>query len=631
MSYMKMLSDTYEQNKQFAADYTQENLLCPVSHMEVSAQIELTIDVQGNFQSAAAIEDKKEANTIIPVTERAASRSSKEAPYSLCDNLYYVAGDYRTYAGTEKEADFAKIRFDEYVNELENWKNSSYSDRKVESVYLYVKKECMIKDLIRAGIVIIDESGKFSNKRIAGKSYGKCIVRFRVLGAGQPSECWKDKQLMEKYQRYYGEVQKRENRYDFCYLTGKYDIISDNHPKGILEEKHNAKLLSSNDSSNFTFRGRFSESQEAYAVSYDISQKAHNALRWLVKQQGYSVGDSKNKRYYVCWNPKGKDVIRVDEPLGYLEDEEEAIPTTKREYKEKLRKTINGYRNQFEETDDIALMVLEAATKGRLSITYYNELKARDFFDRIQQWNERCCWMFEKTDKYYKKMIRTPSIKEVVNYAFGAPRKIPKKKKTKKDKEDTEEIVEVDGKLMIMQYQRLFQCIVDKKPMPRDFVEAIFQRVSRLLTYSDENRERLLSISCALIAKFYYDKKGEKIKMEVDRNNEDRSYLYGRLLAVYETVERSTYEEDEKRDPNAIRLQAAYTQRPAMMRAIIEEALIPYYQRLKPAKREFYRREIEEISNKIKIDKENRPLEYMYIVGYWAERADLRLNQKEEK
>lgn len=617
MSYMKMLSDTYEQNRQFVADYTRENTLCPISHMEASAQIELTIDVQGNFQSATAIEDKKEASTIIPVTESSAGRASGDEPHPLCDNLSYVAGDYETYAGTEKEANSARGRFKKYEERLAKWKNSSYSDQKVESVYLYVRKRCMIQDLIRAGIVSVDESGKFSKKKIAGKSYDKCIVRFRVLGAGKPSECWKDKALMEKYQRYYSDVQKQENRSDFCYLTGKYDIISDNHPKGILPACYGAKILSANDTSDFTFRGRFREGKEAYSVGYGESQKAHNALKWIAKEQGYIVGVS-DKRTYVCWNPKGKDVIRVDGPLDYPEDEEDVIPTTRREYKEKLEKTINGYRGQFDETDDIVLMALEAATTGRLSIVYYNELKARDFFDRIQQWNENCCWKFTMFDKLgrIRAEFSTPSIKQIVNYAFGIQQG---------------DFVKVSDKLMIMQYQRLFHCIVDKQPVPRDFVEAIFQRASRLFTYSAGNRERLLSTSCALIAKFYFDKKGEKIEMEVDRNNEDRSYLYGRLLAIYEKVERSTYGRDEKREPNAIRLQATYAQHPATTRAIIEKALIPYYQRLSPATREFYRREIEEISNKIKIDQENMPLEYMYLIGYWAERADLRWNKEEEK
>ena len=37
--------------------------------------------------------------------------------------------------------------------------------------------------------------------------------------------------------------------------------------------------------------------------------------------------------------------------------------------------------------------------------------------------------------------------------------------------------------------------------------------------------------------------------MELDREFTDRSYLYGRLLAVYEQVERRTYDFDEKREP----------------------------------------------------------------------------------
>ena len=41
-----------------------------------------------------------------------------------------------------------------------------------------------------------------------------------------------------------------------------------------------AKLISSNDSANFTFRGeRFSDAGQALRIGYETTQKAHSALR----------------------------------------------------------------------------------------------------------------------------------------------------------------------------------------------------------------------------------------------------------------------------------------------------------------------------------------------------------------
>ena len=50
-------------------------------------------------------------------------------------------------------------------------------------------------------------------------------------------------------------------------------------------------MISSNDKTNFTYRGRFHDVGEAYTISYEASQKIHNALKWLIERQGVKVGD----------------------------------------------------------------------------------------------------------------------------------------------------------------------------------------------------------------------------------------------------------------------------------------------------------------------------------------------------
>ena len=74
-------------------------------------------------------------------------------------------------------------------------------------------------------------------------------------------------------------------------------------------------MISANDNSNFTYRGRFEKAEEACTISYEASQKAHNALTWLAAKQGYTIG-TQDKRTYICWNPKGKDVPYFDDDFG---------------------------------------------------------------------------------------------------------------------------------------------------------------------------------------------------------------------------------------------------------------------------------------------------------------------------
>ena len=78
-------------------------VLLPVAHSTANAQIEVTLSEDGIFQAAKKIEDKKDAVTIIPVTENSGSRSSGITPHPLADKLIYLAADYRNYVHEKAE------------------------------------------------------------------------------------------------------------------------------------------------------------------------------------------------------------------------------------------------------------------------------------------------------------------------------------------------------------------------------------------------------------------------------------------------------------------------------------------------------------------------------------------------
>lgn len=70
--------------------------------------------------------------------------------------------------------------------------------------------------------------------------------------------------------------------------------------------------------------------------------------------------------------------------------------------------------------------------------------------------------------------------------------------------------------------------------------------------------------------------------MALEKDKKDRSYQFGRLLAVMEKVERDTYDRDEKREPNAIRMQSVFCERPMYASRIIRDSLNPYFAKLSP-------------------------------------------------
>lgn len=615
MAWMNTLYQTYEANEKMAGKTTEGAPLSLVAHMTANAQIEVWVNPDGEFCGARPVE-KEDAKTIIPVTESSASRANVIAPHALCDMLPYVAGDFGEYLFSPKETKKAEEKFEKYLAALKDWSESPFSHPKVRAVYEYAAKRGMTRDLILSGLLEAEE-GKLLNKKVSGSVYEKALVRFRVIGT-QPDAVWQDESLFDSYIQYYAASQSGEK--DICYVTGETDTISVNHPKGIVAANYGAKLISSNDKTNFTYRGRFSTSAQACTVGYAATQKAHSALTWLAARQGVTVG-TQDKRTYICWNPNGKKVVDLEDPLG-LEDDDEPRAYTEAEYKKRLLQTLEGYRNQLDNNDEIVIIGLDAATTGRLSVTYYNELKGSDFYDRLADWFSTCCWYFTRftNEKKPYTTVLTPLTRQIVRCAFGT---------------EQGAFLETSDKLMKEQSQRILHCMLDRQPLPRDIMQAAVRRASTPQAYSTGNRERILSTACALVAKYNHDiYKGVSIDMAIDYENTDRSYLFGRLLAVLERAEYSTFAQGETRDTNAIRLQSAFVNHPMSTWQILEDQLNPYFQRMTPGSRYFYKDLISEITEKISEsnpEQLNRPLGELYLIGYYLQRAEFRKSRNQDK
>ena len=78
--------------------------------------------------------------------------------------------------------------------------------------------------------------------------------------------------------------------------------------------------------------------------------------------------------------------------------------------------------------------------------------------------------------------------------------------------------------------------------------------------------------------------------MALEPERRDRSYHFGRLLAVMEKVERDTYDSKDGRQPNAMRLQSVFCQRPMYAAGQLEKQLErAYFPRLHPGRQIIYK------------------------------------------
>ena len=627
MAWLKTLAETYDVYSDLAGvDKNGQAVLLPISHSTFNAQIEVTIDQDGNFQRADKLDKGIDVVTVIPVTEDSAARSSGIAPHPLCDKLCYVAGDYTLYTGDNKEKYFKA-----YIEQLRNWAESDYTYPMLQAVYKYIEKKSMIHDLVTSKVLELDKNGKLTDQiKIHGLGQTGANIRFIVWGCSVPQEVWKNQKLYKKYSEYY--QQKLEEK-KLCYASGKMESCSDKHPSKIRNSADKAKLISGNDEFGFTYRGRFTSKEQAVSVGYNVSQKAHNALRWLIQKQGYTRDESA----IVCWMANRdvqlpdmmKDSINACNDIDDFDFDFDMIETdappalnkydTGKYFAEKFNNAVNGYVRKFEMDDKVAIIALDAATTGRLSIVYYDEMGGRQYAEAVLNWQKHCKWRrnvrVERSEGGKKRVTCecTPSPRDMALAAFGMQRS---------------EWLEADSKLIRATVKRLLPCITQKEvKIPLDLIKAAARRASMPQTMSDFVwYNDVLCVVCAMI-RFNYEGEDKTMDNFLNDNLDDRNVLFGRLLAVYDYMERRAmfeYDENgkvkETRTTNAKRYWNAYSNRPARTCKTIKQNLVAYEKKLSG----FQLKKFEDWTGEIMIHLseqgfDNRALSEMYLPAYYQQ------------
>lgn len=600
MSWMQKLYRTYESIlEQGVTDDTEP--LTPIGHTIQNAHIVIVIDGQGNFQTARVMPPK--TAILLPATESSENRTSGEAPHPLADKIQYVAKDYANYGGEKK------TYFDGYLKQLKAWCESPFAHPKVQAVLHYVAKGRVVADLVKAGIFPLDSEGKVLNKweaegdappifsvlpKTKGEiEFGSALVCWQVEIAGDVhSQTWTDKTIQQSWADYAASEKAEKG---FCFVQGEETVISTMHPAKLRHTGDKAKLISSNDTAGYTFRGRFATVEEAASVSADVSAKAHSALRWLISRQGIRNGD----QVTVAWAISGKpvpspmkdisseidwdnlDISAVENPDEFSSQKSPEQPSPDwsvnigRAAAQIIKKKLYGYQAELKAHEQISLIMLDSATPGRMALTYYQEFLPADYFANLDAWIDDFSWYqrysieqpnAKKSDK--KKTLWTfvpPSPYSIAEAVYG------------KSLSDT---------LKKQLYARLLPVIAGgtSVPIPEDLVRQSFQAACNPNGCENWEWQRNIGVACALYKGWHARKypSQRRYSMSLDTEKRSRDYLYGRLLAVAENTESyALYLAGEKRATTAERYMQRFAEHPFATWRNIELALKPYQERLR--------------------------------------------------
>lgn len=636
MNWLESLYKTYDKCLRFVGVEKEgsDELLLPLSHTTQNAHIEISLDQHANLVSARVLQ-KSDQKTIVPCTEASGGRSgSKPTNHPLCDKLQYLAGDFLDFGGMVTSGFSANPEepHQNYLKLLEDWQHH-YPHPKVQIVLQYVKRSRLVRDLVEHAIIPVLSNNEGSRSFLhtwedssvespeiysvlpAGNSPQDAFIRWAVIIPGDPQPyLWQDTSLWESWNEYYKSTQEFKG---LCYITGQLTTLALQHPAKLRHAADKSKLISSNDSSGFTFRGRFTDPDgiQTCGVSFDVTQKAHNALRWLIAKQGKRFGD----QAIVSWATTGEDIpdslvstpnlIGEDDFLNSglnLDSEATTYYNTGEAVAQALNTLLSGYGATLDDTSQIVVLSLDSATPGRMAVSYYRELTYSEFKERIISWHSETAWLqnFGKG----KHFIGAPSPLDIAQAAYGT---------------------RLDEKLKSATHRRLLPCIIENRPIPNDLVSSCLARASNRQGLDPWEWEKTLGIACSLYRKQQIQFNKHEHTMSLERNRTNRSYLYGRLLAVADVLEQTALRSaGENRDTNAARLMQRFALRPYETWQNIYLSLDPYRRRLKanaPGLLHRYESEIDEIKNLFETDDYVDPakLEGEFLLAYHCQRTAL--------
>lgn len=658
MSWMAKLYETYEVGKRLESVGGAK--LMPICHTLQNAHINIVIDNDGVFKRASVLE---KTQVVLPASEKSAGRSSGEAPHPLADKIQYVAKDYPDYGGRKKSY------FAGYEKQLSDWCSSEFRHEKAIAVYKYICNGSVVDDLISEGVLHVGQNKELlaywpdgdrepplifkvlppipKNKRVnKDKSeieQGDALICWSVEVEGEPdSATWQDESLQQKWIEYDNQSL---NKTAFCFILGHEMPIAVNHPAKLRHTGDKAKIISANDSSGFTFRGRFTDSggSQAASVSYEITQKAHNALRWLISRQGFRNGD----QVFVSWAVSGKEIPKPLESTWNLfnssqiikkqvDDEDKKPPDHSvdlgESFARRLKNYMAGYYANLKPNEQIVVMGLNSATPGRMSVIYYRTLMASEFLERLEKWHDQFAW----PQRYTKELTepgsqKKPSKKIIWPVSSPAPYKIAEAAYGS--------ILKNNDSLRKSIIERILPCIIDGRSFPHDLIISAVRRACNRNNYEKWEWERNLGIACSLYKGFYLRNPNERreYNMTLEEKRTTRDYLYGRLLAVAEKIEETAlYVGGEERPTTAARLMQRFADRPYSTWRNIELALQPYMQRLQANRAGFLvnrKKELDSIMDAFLPDefKSKKSLSGEFLLGYHCQRQVWQKKSEEEK
>lgn len=616
MDFFTSLLNAYEKAEEIGLVDQQtgdsDPVLLPLYHTSLKSNgnniILIKLNKDGTFYKAEFMPDNQ--SIIFPVTSDSVARSgSNPAPHPLVDKLsYYVQ-------------EVSQSQYEEFHNQLANW----VCFCKEERVKDYLEK--IQRFILRADFLNIVLNSLFgesyqrenlkvtyqdSNEKSKTIDLSACFIEFSIV----QYHGFKDESVTtykELHQSFISFVRAFQDNMGVCNISGRNETITNKH-RGLMG---NAKIISVSNKGE-AYKGRFKEREDVFSVGYETSEKIHLMIKYLLENNNSStwLGSS---QYLINWfsddlaNKSQLDIVKPEFD-SLFEDEDDDIEERHQlirpnaENQEIGSSFIKG-RKLFGNDATYYIAILNKTSNGRIALKYFRQLQVSQLLKNLENWQVIYSWEARTKSEIYKQ--KTPNFNEIINVAYGV---------------DRGRYLELDNdSFRSDQYQQLVTALIDGKSIPNTIVKKLEANIKHRQNYP-KCWHSLQQVSLAVLHKQY----GREFNPMVDHENTNRSYLFGRLLAIFELMEAQRYRIEggnQERITNAERYWNAYTSQPAKLMMNLANKIKPYEETVKLNSRGIYnklekeRQEIISLLSPLMTNKDiNDPLDYQFIFGYYSEK-----------
>lgn len=629
MSLFTALLETYNEAEKhgFVDKKVEENGLCllPIFHDRARSDgktiIDVRLDEDGNFVKAQFVPEGQYIE--FPTTEDSIGRSSGLAPHALSDKLKYLSPKLSSYIAEKK----GRKHFEAYIDQLNSWIDyaKEHPNKLLQTIgqYLNDKESDIADDIARSlfgeGSKIL-HSGKveyLEEEKVKNKDLTSITVTFSVELKDAHGGLLTVTDDIGLHQNYIGFMmnQLKNKPKDICDVSLEKQYIVNKH-YGLLG---NAKVISGQRKENF--KGRFKDPNDLLRVGFITSQKMFLMLQFLIDNKQNSQYLSSGC-YLVNWfsndiynnkefNPIDPLRLNPDSLLNQLEGSRGLGDQMKENNKvafslggggsQKYNQILTGNASSLDNISYFITLV-EKTSDGRIAIKYFRELTGSQLLRNVEHWYRTTEWK-QIVGGVERKW--SPPIYQILSTLYGVEDEKGGKKQFR--------VVGEKTKGLVGSYSEdLIRCVIDRNPFPTVHYLKAWANAKKPQAFK-ELWATQFSMDLIVIRKYLIDLPdyhprsltGEDICM-LDTESNNQSYLYGRLLAVYDRIEKdalyfkgknnersqvalskegsedSSLERKEQRSTtNAMKLWSAYIDRPFIINLTLSKKIMPYLQILK--------------------------------------------------